>query len=287
MKMDSLKLDQLLRYGFCGFFFFISFIYGVNGFKLSDKELGLIKDHQVWLITACFAMGVLIYTVYRALLYPCLGQISALCLVCSSNAKPSGEDRKPLSHAANDMQDISRWGWPVTYVILCWLSLVVISLVPDFLKDTLTESYIHPYTSIALSALVTALVIVVTMALKKEQVKNDHARWQSILNQSGAQFLEEWASQIHFLYTSSLALGLGSIIGACWPFDGNHLKSQLQINHYVCYAVALLFMSGFISDCRRRYTEKYLNENKLVIKSSKPVDPTKFGIRKKCRLIDP
>jgi hypothetical protein len=97
-----------------------------------------------------------------------------------------------------------------------------------------------------------------------KEMQSDRERWQSKLNEAGAQCLEEWASQIHMLYTTALALWFGSVAGAWWPSESVSIAfSKMSPSPLGCLFIAALFFAAFASDCRRRYMEKYLLENYL------------------------
>lgn len=83
------------------------------------------------------------------------------------------------------------------------------------------------------------------------ELKRDKWRWKERSGgKEGKPRLDEWASQIHLLYTSSLGLYIGALIGHITQCK--HIPTSLTI--VACIGVA----AAFISDVRRRCVEEDL-----------------------------
>jgi hypothetical protein len=89
------------------------------------------------------------------------------------------------------------------------------------------------------------------------ELERDKFRWeQREASKDGKPRLDEWASQVHLLYTSGFALWLGSFLGAV-VFPGP-ASSSYSVDVKLFIGIIVLLSAAFVSDRRRRYVEEQL-----------------------------
>lgn len=241
MKTDQLNLNQLLRYGFCGMFLFVSFMYGRGGMSVFEKHSVMIKDHAVLLTSSFFGAGALLYTLYRALIYPYLGRLAFWVTFDLPDKENTNVRWLKTRH--------QRWHCmlPILFVLVvaaaacCIFSVrgitttIVIICVVAFLWLKTIQKTISWRRHLSL------------VSMPEKEMQSDRERWQSKLNETGAQCLEEWASQIHMLYTTALALWFGSVAGAWWPSESVSIAfSKMSPSPLGCLFIAVLFLQPLL-----------------------------------------
>lgn len=188
----DLKLDNLLRYGFCGTSFCGSSIFAAG--MLRSFPAFLSDGDGVAIMTALvFAVGAAFYSTYRAIIYPYLGRL-ALAITIRKQFKFRFKHLLP------------------------------------------------------------------TIIPKAEQSR-DEFRWDQRGKENKPK-LDEWASQIHLLYTISFSLWFGSVIGVTvlrgMPLGAWWRCETWNFDYRIGVPAIVLSVCAFISDLRRRSVEEPL-----------------------------
>ncbi len=104
-----------MRYGFCGFFFCLAFVYG-TGVK---DMLAAAKDHEALLTAGSFSIGAIIYSFYRALVYPLLGRLAFYAVLKVTNKSSSYTQKESkLSEGVEIKRRISPPLWVLIFILV-------------------------------------------------------------------------------------------------------------------------------------------------------------------------
>lgn len=276
MKTDQLNLGQLMRYGFCGFFLCLAFVYGRGGSAALTALFSKKESNEALLAAAFFASGAVFYSFYRALLYPLLGLIALFAVYYRSPWNKSD-----LENISKEGRCLRAWSKSPAFLRFTPIILLVVSFFVSqqwsFRVISLQCVWVTLLTAIyviacvlfykrkrSLDILILSVPYIFAGKISERELKLDKERWDSKQNQTGAQHLEEWASQIHLLYTTAFAITFGSAIGAVWSCLPTHDLGNIRCSIPGMFVVQLLLFAAFASDCRRRRFEDHLRRNPLA-----------------------
>lgn len=183
MEKPSLNLNEYLRYFIAGAVSIICYLF-LNPDTFEKIDIRNNSLTSIPLALASFVFGALIYSVHRALLYPCYYRFMFIIRFIVSGFRRN------------------RWDWGY--------------LIP-----------VHP---------------------SETQINEDFRRWRERrIEKSFSNDLKEWASQVHFLYCSALAILIGILLTKV-PSECKSIEKEHLCIAWIVFG--LLFLSGIIHHYR-------------------------------------
>lgn len=281
MKTDQLNLGQLMRYGFCGFFLCLAFVYGRGGPDELNALFSKKENNEALLAATFFASGAVFYSLYRAIVYPLLGRAAIFAVYQIDDALwvRNRSDRQ--------LREPRLGGLTAQFLLLLLPVALTALLVFTFPRAACFSICFQGITFFGGVALATVCLIMLILTLlssgtpqwlkyyskvsliwtPKKELQLDIERWESKQREQGAQHLDEWATQIHLLYTTSLSLGLGSFAGVLWEcIQQNAWTEMVQCSMLGVLVIYILLLAAFASDCRRRHLEEHLRRYPLRVR---------------------
>lgn len=243
MNVNSISLNQSLRYFFCGLAFILSLLCAA---KTPIQYLVEVSGTFVAGTTLiCLFIGSAFYAIYRSTLYVWINRIIE-CLICI---------RIPKATSIIGCKRNSRERFCICLKRTC-----------NFLKLLL------PFYSSKTERNQDKWRWGLDWARKNGNKKDDSvpSAEHKIYNPK----LEEWGSQVHFCYTSALAIFLGKYLGQKIELNNKICSANLDvINDYnTCFICALLF-AGLFSHIRLKAMEKDLGKPQWKTKRSASAQP--------------